>query len=173
MCVSIITDESGVIWLKCNNTVQIWHNPAHPSNCPVEWQSGFNLPITVSDLSSFKILWSPRGMRGACNRICSLHVCRYISRYALAVFFPFCFFFYGGGGKNSAQTSIKTNMWAHICKAAYSSKATWRCEVYLTWKVRGFSLVYFATDISSQEKWVARKTRKWACWVEVTAGTDV
>lgn len=102
--VSIITDESGVIWLKCNNTVQIWHNPAHPSNWPVEWQSGFNLPITVSDLSSFKILWSPRGMRGACNRICSLHVCLYINRYVLAFL----------GGKNSAQTSIKKPTCEHI-----------------------------------------------------------
>lgn len=114
MCVSIITDESGVIWLKCNNTVQIWHNPAHPSNCPVEWQSGFNLPITVSDLSSFKILWSPRGMRGACNRICSLHVCRYISRYALAVFFPFCFFFYGGGGVKTLHKPALKQTCEHI-----------------------------------------------------------
>lgn len=78
-CAPIITDESGVIWLKCNNTVQIWHNPAHPSNWPVEWQSGRNLPITVSDLPSFKTLWSLWGMRRACNRISFLCVCPYIN----------------------------------------------------------------------------------------------
>lgn len=81
LCVPIITDESGVIWLKCNNTVQIWHNPAHPSNWPVEWQSGRNFPNAASDLSSFKILWSQWGMRGACYGFSSLQLCPYLSRY--------------------------------------------------------------------------------------------
>lgn len=34
--------------------------------------------------------------------------------------------------------------------------------VYLCWKVRGLCLVYFATDMSSREKWVGRKNRKCA-----------
>lgn len=57
----IIIDEGGVIWLKCNNTEQIWYNPAHPSN----WQRRDNLDstflVSVSDLSSIKILWSQCG----------------------------------------------------------------------------------------------------------------
>lgn len=64
---------------------------------------------------------------------------------------------------------LKTRMGVRMFKVYCSSEVKQRCEVYLTWKVRGLSRVYFATDISSQEKWVVRKTRKWASWVEVTA----
>ena len=53
-CAPIITDETGVICLKYNNTVQIWYNPAYPSNWPVERQSGLNLPVAVSDLPRSK-----------------------------------------------------------------------------------------------------------------------
>lgn len=163
VCVPIITDETGVIWLKCNNTAQIQHNPSHPSNWPVQWQSGCNFPITASDLFSFKILWSQWKIRGARHQLPSLPNGE-------------VGFFLRNEKENNNRTFHyepwpKTRMGVRMCKVYCSAEVKLRCEVYLTWKVRGWWLVYFATDISSQEKWAVRKTRKWASWVEVTAET--
>lgn len=67
---------------------------------------------------------------------------------------------------------LKTRMGVRMFKVYCSSEVKQRCKVYLTWKVRGLRLVYFTTDISSQEKWVVKQTRKWGSWVEVTAVTQ-
>lgn len=66
---------------------------------------------------------------------------------------------------------LETRMGVRMFKVYCSSEVKQRCEVYLTWKVRGLWLVYFTTDISWQEKWVVKQTRKWGSWVGVTAVT--
>lgn len=160
LCVPIITDESAVIWLKCINTVQIWHNPSHPSNWPAERQSGRNFPIAASDLCSFKILWSTS--QPLLTQ--SLHPTYTVTRLHA-----------GRGERHFQKWKTKTGLsitsrnpdgCTHfMCKVYCSSEVVQGCEVYLTWKVRGLCLVYFATDIGSQEKWVVRKTRKWGSWL--------
>lgn len=91
-----------------------------------------------------------------------------------AVLVFFFFFFLRNEKENNNRTFhggpwTETRMGVRMCKVYCSCKVKQGCEVYLTWKVRGLWLVYLATDIGSQEKWVVRKTRKWASWVEATA----
>lgn len=68
-----------------------------------------------------------------------------------------------------AKTKKKGQDVSVTCKVYYLLKANRGMKFIWLERWEGFHLVYLATDINSQEKWEARKIRKWARWVEVTA----
>lgn len=62
--------------------------------------------------------------------------------------------------KTTTTGPKRTRMGGRMCTVYCSSEVKRRCEVYLTWKVRGLPPVDLATDIGPQEERVVRKTRK-------------
>lgn len=154
VCTPVIRDEIGVIWLKRNNTAQIHHNPSHPPNWPVYCQSGGNFAVAPSDLFFLQIPGSQQvnrwrtsttqtSLASAYSHTDTHDSVRRILRQ-----------------KKTTTGPKRTRMGVCMHKVYCSSEVKRRCEVYLTWKVRGLPLADFATDIGSQEKWVVRKTRK-------------
>lgn len=113
---AIITDESGAIWLKCNNTSQIQHNPSHLSNWPALWQSGHNFLITTFDPSYLKILWSYWKMRDARQQLSSLHL-NILTHLCFCTqdMIYFSFFFWQKENINSIASSDWKPGWVYVC----------------------------------------------------------